>query len=385
VRFALARAGSFEIAGDGILNSVRIPMSQHQVLSSGPAVLVSLLMWMHCAAGADWHTFTSEDGRKLEAKPIKLVGDVVTLERRTDGKRFDLNIEKLAQEDREWLAGLPEFKRGGNEKPAADGSADESGDAKLDKKLYPRTRVQIREKLQEITARAAPKGIESDVMAAVNRLNAYRFLCGVPDEVAPDKTMNAQALEAAKACDANGTYSHELGHFTDICSLWTISELAVSVDNYIDDYGDNNREKRGHRRWCLNPPMAKTGFGAGEGFCAMVAMDQSGKVRVKDSWAYPGKGFYPLEYLKGDAWSLYLPQKPADSGKPSVEIVKLSQRPIKFIPFAEPVPGEKVAIAMVSCYENAINFECGKISEPGIYFVRVKAGRYKEQYIVELY
>jgi hypothetical protein len=79
--------------------------------------------------------------------------------------------------------------------------------------------------------------------------------------------------------------------------------MAASVTGYIDDSGDNNREAHGHRRWCLNPPMGKSGFGtAGESYSGMWAMDASGS-RIKGNWSYPGTGFFPKKYVHGTGWS----------------------------------------------------------------------------------
>jgi len=330
--------------------------------------------------------FTSADGRKLEAKALKMDERTVTVERRSDKKQFTLELSNISAADRDWLNARAELKPAKQAGGAAGSTTpEEAGDQKLNKSFYPRTRAEIRRRLAEITAREVPPGIGAESAKAVNRLNAYRYLCGVPDAVKADKEMNSQAVEAAKACDANGAWSHELGHFTNICNLWPGNDLAASVDKYMDDFGDNNRENRGHRRWCLNPPMGKTGFGAGTDFSAMVSMDTSGRA-IKDSWAYPGKGFFPLEYLKGNAWSLYLTEKVEMDKQPTVEVTRLKERPAKEIAFTEPVAGEKVEIEAVFVYENAINFEPGEVLDPGIYWVRVKATRgVREQYVVELF
>ncbi len=49
-------------------------------------------------------TWTSSDGRKLEADLVKVEGSQVTLKRLPDGRIFTLALEKLSVEDREWIA-----------------------------------------------------------------------------------------------------------------------------------------------------------------------------------------------------------------------------------------------------------------------------------------
>ncbi len=86
--------------------------------------------------------------------------------------------------------------------------------------------------------------------------------------------MSAKAEDAAKACEKHGGLSHDIGHSTDKCNLAGGSGMVNSVAQYINDHGEKNRERRGHRAWCLNPPMDKVGFGeAGGGYSAMWCME----------------------------------------------------------------------------------------------------------------
>ena len=120
--------------------------------------------------------------------------------------------------------------------------------------------------------------------------NSSRSNSSVSYDVEADARMNEQAAEAAKACDSKGSISHDLGHFTEICNLSGGTDVGGSVEGYMNDGGANNREARGHRRWCLNPPMGRVGFGGGTKFAAMACMDTSGKDKAGDTWSYPGKG-----------------------------------------------------------------------------------------------
>ncbi|WP_193211069.1 hypothetical protein [Luteolibacter marinus] len=331
-------------------------------------------------AEGEWRVFTSELGQQLEAKVVKVDGDLVTLQRRSDGRKFVLEVDELSDEDQEWLDAWEE-----GSPPPTPAKEAEPAEGELKKSLYPRSKKEITAGLKEILGRKIPDGIDKTAGKAVNQLNAYRFLCGVPSVVEADATMNEQATEAAKACDKHGSLSHDLGHFTNICNLSGGPDVVGSVRSYIDDGGANNREVRGHRRWCLNPPMGKTGFGGADRFAAMVAMDSSGDGKGRDSWAYPGKGLFPLEYLHGDGWSLYLRESAPKKDDVTVEVFKLSDRPLKPLTWADKTPGKELEVVWVSTAYNAINFEPKEANKKGIYWVRVRGGGVREQYLVELY
>jgi hypothetical protein len=339
------------------------------------------------AAADEWREFTSALGRKITGKVLRVENEVVTLERR-DGKQFAIEFKDLCEEDVAWLgkweSGKPmpgEVKDGEDRK----GPVSFPVDQELKKNLYPRAQEEIERTLKEILAREIPEGIDEKAGKAVNRLNAYRYLCGVSYDVEADARMNEQSTEAAKACDAHGSLSHDIGHFTNICNLAGGPDVVGSVEGYMNDGGANNREARGHRRWCLNPPMGKVGFGGGSKFAAMACMDSSGKDKAGDTWCYPGKGFFPLKYLHGDAWSFYLREGSPSRNALEIEIFRLASRPAKPFTWADKEPGEKLEIAWISSKMNAINFEPKGANKEGIYWVRIRGAGVREQYLVELY
>jgi hypothetical protein len=114
-------------------------------------------------------------------------------------------------------------------------------------------------------------------------------------------------------------------------------------------------------------------------------MDSSGKDKGRDSWGYPGKGFFPLEYLHGDGWSLYLRQQAPARDAVEVEVFRLSSRPLKPFTWADKQPGEPLEVVWVSTALNAINFEPKGANREGVYWVRIRGGGVREQYLVELY
>jgi hypothetical protein len=267
--------------------------------------------------------------------------------------------------------------------PADD--ADEVPGEAVKGRLYPRTKDEIRAGLREILHRDKPKELDREVHEAVCRLNAYRFLSGVYNAVGTEPHMVEGAGDASKACAEAGTISHSLGHSTDKCNLSVgHHDMASTVDGYMNDGGDNNRACRGHRRWCLNPPMQNAGFGREGSFSAMWCMDTGGQ-KARDPWSYPGRGLYPLDYLQGNAWSFYMPAAlPADT---KVRLWKLAARPQQSIPWGEEPKGREIPVGFTHVFENTVNFEPDPsiLGRRGIYWVRIHGRGVREQYLTELF
>jgi hypothetical protein len=172
--------------------------------------------------------------------------------------------------------------------------------------------------------KAADPSANAEAVAAVRRLNAYRFLCGLPANVTldPDQTFYAEA--AAKLLKAVGKLDHTPANpgvpdqeykdgynGTSHSNIFQASDsppLASSVDAYMDDSDPGNIDRIGHRRWCLNPAMQTTGFGKYQQFSDMWSMD--GRRPNSSEWeivAYPARGYMPTEYFSAHhAWSLIL-------------------------------------------------------------------------------
>lgn len=334
-------------------------------------------------AAGEWRTFTSVDDRQIVAKIVKIEGNRVVVELQADGRQLPIDFAQLSQEDIEYIndARMREVREVPDVPPAAAAAA--GGPAANG--LYPRSKDEIRAGIHRIEKEARPDGVGKDVYQATRLLNIYRFLCGVPSDVKADAECSKGATDAALACKKNGGLSHALGHSTDKCNLSSSGNIIASVSQYMADSGDNNRDARGHRAWCLNPPMGKVGFGTGgDSYSAMWCMDSSGKA-ITGTWAYPGKGFFPLEYLQGNAWSLYGAGGTGAADKLKVEVVKLSHRPTQPFPATGEIPGRKIRINHVSTGMNAINFEPEEPNNRGIYWVRVSGDGVNEGYLVDLY
>lgn len=63
------------------------------------------------AADNKYHTFTSADGREMEAKIIRVSGDEVIIERKADGRNFTVGTDMFAQDDQAFIKEWDELKR----------------------------------------------------------------------------------------------------------------------------------------------------------------------------------------------------------------------------------------------------------------------------------
>lgn len=264
----------------------------------------------------------------------------------------------------------------------------------LSKKLYPVTKKEQQATLKKILATKAPRNVPAVQQEGVNMANAFRYLCGVEPCMEFDKEFHSQAQEAAETCRKAGHIAHDLGGHTDKCNLFQgLSDPAKSVTGYMNDPGPNNRERRGHRAWILDPPAAKTAFGIDGGFGAMRVMNYDGKKFPKDGHSYPGRGFYPADFLHGDGWSYYPPRGTEVSGDPEVEMWRLSGS-AKTKPKASQLK-DGSAIDIKAVFKGAgggIVFEPDysqmrtKDGRPhGVYWVRISWSGFRTEYVVDLY
>jgi hypothetical protein len=202
-----------------------------------------------------------------------------------------------------------------------------------------RTADEIKKKLAEITARPAkePEGLDGERAAALRRLKAYRYLARVPyDDLALDDEANETAQAATKLCAKLGRLDHrpdnpglpeeeyKLGlkgtSRSNLGQGVPRLTLTESVDQWMYDSEEGNISRVGHRRWCLNPAMQKTGFGRSAGqFTAMYIFDRSRKeVPDYDFVGWPPPGPVPVEYFRGGAWTVSV--NPAKYNKPGTDV-----------------------------------------------------------------
>jgi uncharacterized protein YkwD len=206
--------------------------------------------------------------------------------------------------------------------------------ASADEPAKARTADEIKKKLADITAAPAkdPGGLAGERAAALRRLNAYRYLAGVPADVELDDDANAACQAGAKICARIGRIDHmpdnpgmpedEYKLAAKGASRSNLAQgyptLSRAVDTWVDDSDEGNVTLVGHRRWCLNPSMQKTGFGRSGQFTAMYVFDQTRKeIPDYDFVGWPPPGPVPVEYFRsGMAWSVsFNPKKYNKAGE----------------------------------------------------------------------
>lgn len=158
--------------------------------------------------------------------------------------------------------------------------------------------------------------LAADRHAALRRLAAYRRLCGLPFaelSLVPDWNLRCDA--AAEVCRRLGHLDHtpeqppgfdaaryKLGYEgASHSNLAAGGSLESSVDQWMDDSDASNIDRIGHRRWCLNPPLQKVGFGHDGGYSAMWSMDESGgSPRNLEFVCYPPHGYTPVDLFSAN-------------------------------------------------------------------------------------
>ncbi|MEY2746629.1 MAG: hypothetical protein RL112_1671 [Planctomycetota bacterium] len=192
---------------------------------------------------------------------------------------------------------------------------------------FPVRRDALLAELRAILAQDAPEDPKdaqhAERLRALHRLQLYRRLCGLPWErmqLVPE--WNLRCAAAAEVCRANGGLDHtpgmppgfdearfKLGYEgASNSNLSRGTTLPRSIDGYMDDSDPSNIDRIGHRRWCLNPAMKRTGFGAAADYSAMWSMDSSGPVKKGLSEVhYPPRGHVPVDLYSADrAFSIAL-------------------------------------------------------------------------------
>lgn len=161
---------------------------------------------------------------------------------------------------------------------------------------------------------------------ALNALNCMRYIAGLP-EVTLNEEYGRLAQAAAFVNSVNGSSSHypqqpagvpddiyQLGRTgaseSNLCS-GDLQKLAKAILVYMNDSDSKNISRVGHRRWCLNPTMATTGFGVIGNMSAMYVLD-SNRRKTESNVCWPAQNM-PIEYFSTmktyqnlPAWSISL-------------------------------------------------------------------------------
>jgi hypothetical protein len=205
-------------------------------------------------------------------------------------------------------------------------------------KVYDKIRVALRD-----------PGLQAQREAALRVLMAFRYICGLPYR---DMVLDWRyTAHAEAACDVLSRLNKGLTHTPEnpgmpdeeyqlgaegarSSNLHLGPPLMMDgVKSFMDDSDASNIDRVGHRRWCLNPQMLKTGFGGGTGkYMAMWSLDTSRtEVPDYDFVAFPPRGLTPISIFRDHyAWSVSL--NPAKYQVPSAERIKVQVRPVRFQP-----------------------------------------------------
>lgn len=214
---------------------------------------------------------------------------------------------------------------------------------------FPRGEAELVEQLAEVWGPGYSEAeglsdeqvVDATRVMALRRLQTYRALCGLPfEDMELLPKWNDLCDAAAEVCRRLGNITHTPERPADTddklykdgkkgagnSNLAMGSTLPTSVDQYMDDSDDSNIDRIGHRRWCLNPTMGRTGFGVSGRFSAMWSMDKSGKApRDVDDVFFPPAGYVPVQMFGSHyAWNI----TPLGGSLPKEEDVEITIQPL---------------------------------------------------------
>ncbi len=168
----------------------------------------------------------------------------------------------------------------------------------------------------------AGKVSQDSIQNGLNALNFVRFVAGL-SSVEIDETLQDYTQKAAVVMHANKEMSHfpakpanmqddfyQAGYQgageSNIAYGSMQHNLAYDViEMWMEDGDSSNIQRVGHRRWCLNPEMAYTGFGYSDGYSAMYSFDDRGSGDVDAGYIPWPAEVMPYKYFKGP-WSVSL-------------------------------------------------------------------------------
>jgi hypothetical protein len=155
----------------------------------------------------------------------------------------------------------------------------------------------------------------------LNMLNYCRYLAGLADDVSLDATYTDYAQHGAVLLSAAG-FSHTPSKPADMdqtfyslgykgTSSGNIGMGHESLESFVgecmDDADPYNIDRLGHRRWFLNPKMAKTGLGYADWCSDAYVFDLTRTAPEWDAVRWPAAGAFPTEMANNyTPWSVTL-------------------------------------------------------------------------------
>jgi len=199
----------------------------------------------------------------------------------------------------------------------------------------------------------------------------------VPYDVGLSEDYAREAAAAAAICEKIGRLDHHppnpgmaekdyelASHGSGNSNLGMGVDVARSVDQFMFDSDASNIGLVGHRRWCLNPAMQRTGFGASGRFCAMYSTDKGrATVSAPDFIAYPPAGMFPAEFISPrHAWSITLnPDKFQTPEGAAVKVRMIRLRRGQLVPASPDSFSDPLDLDHFSVHEPGMGFGSGVI------------------------
>ncbi len=179
---------------------------------------------------------------------------------------------------------------------------------------------------------------------AVAILNGYRSLAGIADTVVLDRELTDLCQHGAVMIAGLGWLGHRPPKPADMAqgfydrafkatSSGNLAATGTMLQNslffYIYDSDAANEQKVGHRRWCLNPRMGRTGFGAVGQYSVMYAHDLSARPAPWSTVTWPPAGWFATQLMPPSlAWMAQLNAnhfRPPDRAKVQVRAWRLDR------------------------------------------------------------
>ena len=185
--------------------------------------------------------------------------------------------------------------------------------------------------------------VKNEVLqAGIDAINLMRYIAGVPDDVELSaeyvdlnqhgavllSALNQLTHSPSKPEDMSDEFYQKGRRGASSSNISTSNLPSATIFSYMDDSDPGNIDRVGHRRWILNPPMKKTGFGVGANrFGLMYAFDTSRGSVDYDYVAWPSPGVFPTELTNNNcAWSISVNAQ--KYGKPDINQVKVTMQHI---------------------------------------------------------